>query len=196
MARRRIRLSAIKVAVQHAETNIANAGNAAAPATFNVLETETGARTVTGAEQTTKDSSTTGEVCNIGDIVKYINLFIQAGPRPDVDAVVDRTGWMEWALLMVKESDTTVPTTSTGTLTLGNICTNMFRNECIFTGCMPVGNTQPNYLAINIKVPKFKQKIRIGDEWRFMSMFRSVLSTSTSVATVRVIKSCMYKAYS
>ncbi len=185
-----------KVAIQHTDTLVANIGNSGNPVQFEVLETETGTRTLTGASQTTKDSASTAEVVNIGDTVKYINLFIQAGPRQAGTGADDRTGWLEWAFLMNKESDTVIPTTQLGTQTLGDVATKMYRNECIYTGCMTIGNNQPSYLPIILKVPRFKQHIRIGDEWSLYVKFRSVLSTSVDTDAVRVILSFMYKTYS
>ncbi len=196
MARRRIRLNQIKTGVQHAGTKLANGGGGSIPDTFEIMETETGTRTTTGATQTTKDSASTAEVCNIGDIIKYVNLFIGCAPR-DGQATIDlQTGWLEWAFVCVKESETTVPITNMGTQTLATVCTNMFRNECIFTGAFPVGNQQSNHISVQIKIPKFKQKIRIGDEWRLITWWRSSNSTDTSTFAMRFVKSFMYKCYS
>ncbi len=196
MARHRMGVSRFKTGIQHADTKLLNAGSGSIPDTFEILETEGGLRSVTGATQTIQDSASTGEVVRTGDIVKYVNLFVEVAPRVDMATNIDRTGFVEWALVMVKESETTVPITATGTQTLGVICTNMFRNECIFTGAFPIGNQQPNMATIAIKVPKFKQKIRLGDEWRFITLFRSASSTSTDTIGLRFIKSFMYKTYS
>ncbi len=197
MARRRMRLAQYKVGIKHADTNLVNIGNASAPLSTNVLETEGGARTVTGATQVIKDSADTGEVVNVGDIVKYVNLFIQAGPRSDEGANnFERTGWLEWAFVCVKESETAVPATSAGVQTLGAICQHMYRNECIWTGAIPVGNAQPVVAEIKLKIPNFKQRIRLGDEWRFVILFRSVTSTAISTAAVRVLRSWSFKSYS
>ncbi len=196
MARRRQTISRFKTAVAHADTFLGNTGSGSVPQTFAVLETEAGLRTTTGATQTIQDSASTGEVVRTGDIVKYINLFVQICARNDEAVAHERTGWLEWALVMVKESETTVPSTAIGTQTLGVICNNMFRNECIFTGNIPCFNAGANSLDIKIKVPKFKQKIRIGDEWRFITYWRSSSSTDVSTTAMRLIKSFMYKTYS
>ncbi len=185
-----------KMAVGHADTKVLNMGAGSAVDQFEILETEAGLRTTTGGTQTIQDSASTGEVVRTGDTVKYVNLFLQAAPRDAIDTIIDRVGWVEWALVMVKESETDVPTTDTGIQTLGVICNNMFRNECIFSGSFPIGSVQPNSMTAQIKVPKFKQRIKIGDEWRLITLFRSASSTSTSTATIRLIKSFMYKAYS
>ncbi len=189
-------ITRFKTGIQHADTLLSNIGPASIPTTFEVLETEGGTRSVTGATQTIQDSASTGEVVRVGDIVKYINLFIEIAPREAVATPTNRAGWLEWALVMVKESETTVPITSTGTQTLGTICTNMFRNECIYTGAVPVGRDVPNFAAIKIKVPKFKQKIRLGDEWRFICYARSNNSADVATDAYRLVQSFMYKTYS
>lgn len=194
--RRRSLMQRTKVAIQHAHTEISNTGSASAPNEMVILVTETGARSTTGNIQTTKSFASTGDTVNIGDKVKYVNLMVQAGPRANVDTAQDRTGWLEWAFVCVKESETAVPITQLGTLSLGTVCTNMFRNECIYTGSIPVGGTQPSQAEIKLKIPPSKQSIRIGDEWRFVTYFRSVESTSTSTAVCRLVKSCMFKSYS
>ncbi len=196
MARRRVRLTRGKNPIKHADTNIINSGSADVPAKTNILETEGGARTVTGATQTITSSRDTGEVCNVGDIVKYVNLFIQVGPRQDGAGLgAEKKGWLEWAVVFVKESETDVPITSVGVQTLGAICNHMYQNECILTGAIPVGLEQPNYAQITIKVPSTKCQIKLGDEWRFIHYWRSTDSTAQGTAEVRVIKSWMYKSY-
>lgn len=197
MARRtRIRLSQTKTAIQHSGSFLENLGFASSPDQFEIMVTETGGRTASGVGQTTKESATTDVVCNIGDIIKYVNLFIQICPRPGTGAALNQVGWLEWAFVCVKESEANVPPTQLGVQTLGDVCTKMFRNECIYTGAIPTGSTQANYAEIKIKIPKFKQKIRIGDEWRFISFFRSSLSTDMTDDTNRLVKSFMYKCYS
>ncbi len=184
-----------KGAITHADTNITNAGSAQLPGKFNILETEGGARPTSGAEKTITDSRTTGEVCNVGDIIKYVNLFIQCGPRSTATDADERTGWLEWAFCCLHESDLAVTASQTGVLTLGNICKNMYLGECILTGIFPVGNAQCNNVAISIKIPKHKQKIDLGTEWRLITYFRSVKTTAIDSDSVRLIKSFMYKGY-
>ncbi len=192
---RRIGIAKFKTAVQHSVTSVGNTG-AAAVESFSFLETDVGARTVAGAVQNIKGKATTGDIINVGDIVKYVNLFIECGSRPTIEDPDDRTGWCEYAVVMVKELETAVPTTNLGTSTLGDVCTKMFRNECMWTGAFPIGLAQPNSTAITIKVPKFKQKLRIGDEWRLLLHFRAVDAASVSTTAIRFIMSAMYKSYS
>ncbi len=189
-------ISKFKTGIQHSDTNVTTVGGGTIPSSTNVLETQGGARPTGGGETTIKSSATTGEIVNVGDIVKYVNLFIEVAPRSTATTPAESMGHLEWAFVMVKESETSVPITQTGVRTLGNICTNMFRNECIYTGQVPIGLNQANSMTAVIKVPKFKQKIRLGDEWRFITWFRSWDSTNDDLNNVKVIKSWMYKAYS
>ncbi len=99
---------------------------------------------------------------------------------------------MEWAFVLVRENETEVPATRLGIQTLGDICTNMYRGECIYTGAFPVGNAQPVVGEIKLKIPKSKINIKLGDEWRFITFFRANSSTSTSTTVQRVIKSYNY----
>ncbi len=190
--RRKMRISSIRTGIQHSDTRIGNTG-AATIESFDFVETQAGGRTVSGATQTTTANRDTAQICNIGDVIKFVNLFIEAGPRlTDVD---DHTGWLEYAVVMVKDTETTVPTTQLGLFTLGDVCTKMFRNECIWTGAFPVGDKQPNNVSIPLKVPEFKQKLRIGDQWRLIMHFRSVDAGSVATAAVRFVASTIYKAY-
>ncbi len=188
-------MTAGKLGIQHTDTMVANVGGGTAPASMVVVETDAGARTVDGSSLTIQNDASTARRCRIGDTVKYLNLFIEAAARSG-EADADTEGWLEWALVCVKESETAVPITQMGVLTLSNICTNMFRNECIFTGVVPVGARQPIVQSIKLKIPNTKSQIRIGDEWRFITAFRPSVSTSVSTTAVRLIKSFMYKCYS
>ncbi len=184
-----------KQSMQHAGTVVDNVGNGSAVQEQVILLTEAGPRNVTGANQDVTAERDTGNKCNVGDVCKYVNLFLQAAPRSNIANPEDRTGWIEWAFVCVKESETNVPVTTIGVQTLGVICTNMFRNECIYTGSMPLGETQPNSMSISLKIPKTKNTIRIGDEWRFITLFRAAGAASVAVDSVRLVKSFMYKGY-
>lgn len=182
-----------KMGIAHAGTLLSNIGQGSLPTEFEVLETEAGQRSTTGASQTITDSRSTAEVVNIGDCVKYINLFLQVSSRQV--AITVNMGWLEWAIVMCKESETSIPSTSTGTETLGVIANRMYRNECIYTGAVPVSTNNPVVAEIKIKVPLSKQIIRFGDEWRFYAFYRSNDSADVQTGNIRLIQSFMYKAY-
>ncbi len=192
MARFKKRLMQRPLAIAHAGTLLDNVGAGSVPTEFEVLETEAGLRTVTGASQTITDSRSTAEVVNIGDVCKYINLFIQISAR--AYNVTNNMGWLEWAFVCVKESEVSIPSTNLGLDTLGVCANRMYRNECIFTGNIPVGTAIPNSLDIKIKIPSSKQVIRFGDEWRFYCYFRNNNSADVQTDNMRLVISYMYKA--
>lgn len=194
MARRRRSNLKGKRGIKKANTLVSSTGGASVPAIFIVLNPDSGARSIDGAEQQIKDNADTAESCFVGDTVKYINLFLQASPRIFSDQG-NAQGWLEWAFVCVKQTETVPPITQLGVLTLGNVCANMYRNECIMTGAIPIGLNQPNVANITLKIPPAKQKAVLGDEWRFITYFRDVLTTSTSTNAIRLIKSYMYKTY-
>ncbi len=194
--RRSIKLRQISMPVQHSDSLVSTMGAGSVPATMVVVDTEAGARSVTGGASTIKAGAGTNEECNIGDTIKYINLFIEVGARFEATQTDAGRGWLEWAMVMVKASETVVPITNLGTLTLATVCRNMFRNECILTGAIPVGPTQPVVAEIKIKVPRNKQKLRFGDQWRFITSFRDMVVTSASTTSMRLMKSMIFNCYS
>ncbi len=174
---------------------MSNTGAASIPEKFIILKTSGGPRSTTGAPQTIQSSSSTDDDCRTGDTVKYTNLHLQCGPR-NAELQDERTGWLEWALVLVRENETEVPITRVGVQTLGDICTNMYRGECIYSGNFPVGGVQPSMSEVKIKIPLKKQKIKLGDEWRLITYFRSVLSTAVSTQGVRLVRSYNHIVYS
>ena len=64
------RQTAQKMGVKHAGTLLANIGSGSAPTEFIVIETEGGLRSETS--QTIKSSSSTDEVCNVGDLITIV----------------------------------------------------------------------------------------------------------------------------
>ncbi len=194
MPRRRRSPMLSKPAVKHSGTLLFNDGAANTVHQFDVLKTSGGPRSTTGAPQTIQSFSSTDEDCKTADVVKLINLHLQCGPRNfDTIPPEDRTGWIEWALVLVRENETIVPNTRIGVQTLGDIATNMYRGECIYTGNLPVGGAQPSTGEISLKIPKNKQKIKLGDEWRFLTYFRAVNSASLFTDSVRTVKSYNYR---
>ncbi len=195
MRHRKLRLSQTKVPTQHSDSLVENIGGAKAPSIFEFMQTDVGARTTDGSTQNIQANATTDSTCMVGQIIKYVNLFIQVSPRPSVGAEKDQTGWLEYAIVTHKESDPDIPITLLGIQTLGDTATKMYRNECIWTGFIPIGTKQANGQSLHIKIPVTKQKLKVGDRFVLYSYFRDILATSTSVDAVRLITSCVYKAY-
>ncbi len=182
-------MKTFKRGVKHSGTIIANMGAGTVPQKLIVLKTSGGPRSTDGGPMTIQSSSSTDDDCKTGDTCKLVNLHIECGARTNTGVQTDRTGWLEWAFICVRENETEVPITKLGVQTLGDVCTNMYRGECIYTGAVPVGNDQPVVGEISLKIPKTKSTMKLGDEWRFLTSFRSVESTSTSTTALRLIKS-------
>ncbi len=181
-----------KQGIKKAGSFIANSGPASAPTTFEVLVTEGGARPTSGLETTITEGRTTGETVNVGDIVKYINLVMEVMPRLEN---LKNIGFLEWAFVCHKEIDPDPPITNVGTLTLGTICMNMFRGDCIYTGCIPVGIQTPNCQFVSLKIPKNHTSIKLGDQWHLYTYFRTASSVETGTTEIRQVLSFNYKAY-
>ncbi len=190
--RKKLRMTLGKQSIKKSGSSIFNSGSGSIPNSFELLVTEAGARTLDGTEQTITDHRTTGETVNVGDVVKYINIQMEGLPRVDS---VDSIGILEWAVVLQKEIDPEVPITNVGTMTLMNICMNMYRGDCIYTGCFPIGSTQANCQAVKLKIPKNHAKITLGDQWFLYTYFRTANSTETSTTSIRNVHSFSYKAY-
>ncbi len=185
----------LKPAVKHSGTIVDNVGQGSNAVKFIILKTSGGPRSTDGSPQTIQSGASTDEDCRTGDKVKFVNLTLQVAPRTGISED-DRIGWMEWAFVCVRENETEVPSTRLGVQTLGDICTNMYRGECIMSGVIPVGGTQPSIGLMKLKIPKHKVNIKLGDEWRYITFFRATSSTSTSTLSDRSIKSYNYKVRS
>ncbi len=187
--RRKSKIGLRRPSTKHSGTLQSNIGAGTAPEKLIVLKTSGGPRSTDGGPMTIQSTSSTDDDCKTGDKCRLVNLHIEAGARPDIGTEQDRTGWIEWSFICVRENETEVPITRLGVQTLGDVCTNMYRGECIYTGAIPVGSVQPVVAEISLKIPKLKVKMKLGDEWRFITSFRSVSSTSTATAVIRLIKS-------
>ncbi len=179
---------------KHSDTKIHVIGPATAAIPFHLMRhTEAGARDPDGPDVNIQVGRRLGEECNIGDSCKFINIHIQAGPRTVNN--LESSGWIEWGFVCVKDLDPVPTKVNIGTLTLGNILTNYFRNECIMTGVLPVSANACSAQEISLKIPKGKINLRMGDQWILYLAARTVSSTETSTASFKVLTSFNYKNY-
>ncbi len=181
-----------KEAIKKSVTTLDNIGQGSAPAALQIISVP--ARDTGGASQTIRDSQDTSVTANVGDVLKYVHLVLQAGNR-DTNVEAGDTGWLEWAVTFEKESGTVIPAGNTGTLTLGTIAQRMFRGDCLMTGQIPVGSIQPIVQEISIKVPDNKVKLQLGSTFQLHTFFRSVNSTDVRTDNMRLVKSAFYKLY-
>ena len=157
-----------------------------------IRDSEVGDRSPDGNTDTIQLGRGNNEECNVGDICKYINIHIQAGPRATQTV---SEGWLEWAFVIVKGSDPAPTKTNLGTNTLGDVMTKYLRNQCIYTGAIPIGTQQTAVAEISLKIPKTRQRLVQGDEWRLFYMPRTIDAADTGTATFMVVASFNYKNY-
>ncbi len=194
MARRRLRLATFKDPLKHSSTLLANVGSGSVPSVHTVFFTDVGARLATGATQVIKDTAATDATCNAGDIIKFVNICIQCAPR-GLDNVANN-GWLEWAIVSQSENTQLMGLTSLGTQTLGDTANKQYRNNCLLTGCIPLGLNQGNSLDLKIKIPPKWTKLRVGSILMLFVYFRSQSSTDVRTDSHRIVLSSIFKAYS
>lgn len=199
MRRRRFRKTTIgKDAIKHSTTLLANIGQGtAAPTALSIYDTDAGTRSTTGSNLVVRDDADIRGTVNVGNIVKYINVCIQVGPRwitGDV-ATKDDNGWLEWALVLQTEQKQAMLATNLGVQTLGDIANKQYRRNCLYTGCIPIGAQQPNALDMKFKIPPKWQKLQIGANLQLFVHYRSVNSTDVRTDSHRVLLSSIYKCY-
>ncbi len=194
MRHRKIRLSTIKNAVKHSSTLVANIGSGSVPSVHSIYFTDVGIRPSTGGPQNIKDIATTEGTINVGDIVKYVNICIQCGPR--TAGVADNNGWLEWAVVRQEERTQLMGSTFLGTNTLMDTAQKQYRNNVFMTGCFPMGKEQPNSLDLKLKIPRAWEKVKMGGILIIFCYFRSVDSTDTRTDSHRLVVSSIFKCYS
>ncbi len=192
--KRIIRRTRGKEPIKKSATLIEDTGPGAAFTTF-ILVQNTISRNLDGSTVTVRDSQNTGVTANVGDIVKYINIRVQAGARDAPEPEDETSGWLEWGVVKQKETFLSPQKTNIGTQTLGDTLTKQFRGDCLLTGAIPVGGDIPNVQDIIIKVPQTFIKMQLGSSITFFSYFRSVNAASTALALINLTVSCQYKLY-
>ncbi len=187
-----------KVPIKHAVTTVGNTGaGVGSYFTLNAIITETGARVTAGGVQVTKDNANTESICNIGDIIKYVNFCIECSPRganPTQDN--DNCAWLEWAVVYQEERDINPTVANIGVATLGTICSHFYRENCLMTGCFPIGTKQAMSTDLKIKIPRKWCRLKIGYVLNLLCYVRTSVSTDVRTDSHRLIASAMYKCYS
>ncbi len=193
--RRRIKRQTMgKDPIKKSGTFIAGAIGPASVITAVTLNTTPLGRDSAGADSTIRDSQTTSNLSNVGDIIKYINIHLQCGAR-NASPEDDTSGWLEWAIVKYRESVVQPVNTNLGIKTLGDVCTQTFRGDCLLTGNFPVGGDTPNNAEITLKVPKVATKMQLGSAILIYCHFVSTNNASVAedLASLRV--SWNFKAY-
>jgi len=195
MPRRKIvRRTMGKDPIKKSATLIDNVGPSSGITTF-ILIANTASRSLDGSAITVRDQQDTGTKANIGDIIKYINIRIQAGARESVASEDDTSGWLEWGVVKQKETFIAPLVTNLGIQTLGDTLVKQFRGDVLLNGALPVGGDIPNVADIQIKVPKIFNKMQLGSSMTLFTYFRSVNSASTATDLINLTLSTQYKLY-
>jgi len=199
MVRHRIRRVTLgKDAIQKSITQVKNIGQGTATINeFKIVQTDVGARSTLGNEVNIIKEQTTGNTGNVGNIIKYVNVCIEVASRSITGGVAtpEDNGWLEYAVVKQKEGDVLPAVTNFGTQTLGVICNQVFRGDCIWSGCIPIGSQQPIVLDMKIKIPKIFQKLQRGSKLSMYYYYRSVSSADVRTDSHRIIVSTIYKLY-
>ena len=192
-----MRLTMGKAPVKHASTLVDNTGQGVATIFGHVIyETNVGIRLTSGAVQTIKDSETTERLVMVGSIIKYVNICLECSPRganPTADN--DNAGWLEWAVVWQQERNVDPTVANLGVATLGTVCSHVYRENCLLTGCFPLGTKQAMSQDIKIKLPQKCCKVKMGDQLQILCFVRTSSSTDTRTDSHRLIASSMFKAY-
>ncbi len=175
--------------------NILGQGSAA-PAVLEIIDVPN--RTGVGSVLQIRDIQDTDKTANVGDVLKYINLCIQIGPREGDETnetLLINNGWLEYAVVFQRERDQAMQSSELGLHTLGDVATKQYRGDCLFTGCLPVGAQQPNSLDLKIKIPANKVKLQLGSNLNMYCHFRSIDSADLRSNSHKLIMSALYKLY-
>ncbi len=187
-----------KVPVKHASTLVANIGQGDGSIFGHLIfDTKVGGRALAGGVQTLQESVTTEETCQVSDVVKYVNICLECSPRGTIPTdELDNAGWLEWAVVWQRERDATPTTANLGVLTLGCVCSHVYRENSFMSGCFPVGTKQSMAVDIKIKIPKRCSRLRMGDTLKIFCFFRSSSSSDVRTDSHRLVASSHFKAYS
>ncbi len=198
--RKKLRATFGKEPVKHSSTLVDDTGPGVGSFFAHVIyKTDVGQRITSGGVQSIKVKATTEEEINVGDVVKYVNICLEACPRgADPTILNDNCAWLEWAVVWQQEATTLiVPTVANiGVLNLGVICSHVFRQNCLMTGCFPIGTRQAMSQDIKIKLPQKCVKILMGSRLTVICYVRTSKSTDTRTDSHRLIASSMFKCYS
>ncbi len=163
---------------------------------MDMAKTTVGKRSSDGAVQILNIQQKTDEFCMVGGQIKYLNACIECSPRgAEPTNLLDNSGWLEWGVIWQVEELDDLAITNIGTEQLGVLLNRMYRNNCLMTGCIPIGARQSMITDIKLKVPDRMQKLTIGSIFKIFCYFRSSSSTDVRTDSHRLLVSTQYKTY-
>ncbi len=181
--------------IKKSVTKVDTIGNGSNVNGFTLMSSAS-TRSADGSLTTVRDSQTTGLSANIGDILKYVNICIEAASRNEMEQGEENdNGWLEWGVVYQQETSGFPGATNLGVQTLGDILVKTFRGNCLLTGCIPVGKAQPITQDIKIKIPQKYCKVQQSSILQLFYYFRSVNSTDLRTDSTKVVLSAIYKLY-
>ncbi len=197
MRHRKVRQTLGKVPVKHASTLVDNTGPGVGSLFGHVIfQTDVGARNASGGNRIIKAEASIGDVVNVGDLVKYVNVCLECCPRGvDSTNIKDDAGWLEWALITQTEATTLPSVANLGVQTLQVTAANFYREDCLMTGCFPIGSRQAMSVDLKFKLPQKCARIRMGRRLVMLCYVRGSSSTDTRTDSNRLIASSMFKCY-
>ncbi len=197
--RKRFRRATLgKLPVKHSSTLLDNTGPSVGSFFGHVIyETTAGARLLSGGAQTLKDLASNEKFVNVGDLIKYVNICLEASPRGAIPAQeLDNAGWLEWAVIFQQENTVLPSVANIGVLTLGCIASHFYRENCIMTGCFPIGTKQAMSQDIKLKLPRKCCNIKVGYRLVCICYIRTSNSADVRTDSHRLIASSHFKCYS
>lgn len=142
------------------------------------------------------EGADTKSVVSPNSCVKYVNILFETGLRDTAPAA---PGFLEYAVVFRSELETTftIPSSLTsgfGTLTVGDMCRNLYRGDCIWYGSFPVSREIPQVVPLKIKLPDKACKYKRGSSlWLILGHHGlNVADTTTDMRTFLTIG---YKTY-
>jgi len=192
------RVTAGKVPIKHGSALQDNTGAGVGSFFSHVIfKTDVGQRTTAGGTRGIQDSATTGNTVLVGDIIKYVNICLECAPQGADPAILnDNCGWLEWAIVWQEEKDILPIVTNIGVSPLATVCTNYFRENCLLTGCFPIGTRQAMSQDIKIKLPRKCCRVRMGASLQVICYVRTTKTTDTRTDSHYLLASSLFKTYS
>ncbi len=193
----KVRQTKGKYGVKHGSTLVDNTGPAVGSFfTHVVFQTGVGSRVQSGAPRTLQEDISTDNNCQVGDLIKYVNLCMQCSPRGVIPTnELDNAGWLEWGLIWQRERDTSLTVANIGVETLGVLLNRTFRENCLYTGCFAIGTKQANAQDVKFKLPKKSTFLHMGDILQLVCYVRTSNSADARTDSHRLIVSSQYKSY-
>ena len=142
------------------------------------------------------ENADTINICAPQSVIKYINIRLESGLR---DVAPEAPGFVEYAIVIFEENEgaptvNSAITSNLGTRTLGDICKQLYRGNCIWDGAFAVSREIPRVMDIKIKLPPKFCSNKIGRWIALLKAFRTN-DVSDTTSDCRTWYSHMYKVY-